>query len=191
MSDFSMYFTEGWKHIISPDALDHILFIVVLGAVYSFKYWKQVLILVTAFTIGHSLTLALSTYNIISIPSNWVEFFIPCTIALTALYNLFFHQPNKGNIQLNYLIALVFGLVHGLGFANTIRFMLASDQQIAVPLLSFNLGLEAGQILVVMILLSVHALFTRENTARQKIWVYSLSIFTFILGTYLAIDRIP
>lgn len=184
-----MYFTEGWNHIISKDATDHILFIVALGAVYSIQKWKQVLILVTAFTIGHSLTLALSAYNIIRINTAWVEFLIPCTIALTALYNLI-HKPNT-TLGFNYFLALFFGLIHGLGFANTIRFMLASDQQIALPLFSFNLGLEAGQILVVFIILLLQYVFSMNNTIRQKIWIYSLSVITFIWGTYLAIERIP
>lgn len=189
MNDFILFFEEGWKHIISLDALDHILFIVALGAVYNIRYWKQVLILVTAFTIGHSVTLALSTYDIIRFNTAWVEFLIPCTIAATALFNLLHKQHHK--FGFNYFIALFFGLIHGMGFANTIRFMLASDQEITVPLLSFNLGLEAGQILVVFILLVLQYIIAGKNSTYQKVWINVLSIITFIWGLWLAISRIP
>src|SRR5690606_7260003 len=107
--------------------------------------WKKVLVLVTAFTIGHSLTLALSVLDIIRVSSAWVEFLIPVTIALTALWNLVNGKPVK-NVNTNYFLALFFGLVHGLGFANSIRMMLASDQSLGWGLLGFNTGLEAGQI---------------------------------------------
>lgn len=189
MSDFSLYFQLGWEHIVSKDALDHILFIVALGAVYSIRNWKQVLILVTAFTIGHSVTLALSAYNVIRFDSAWVEFLIPCTIAATALYNMLHKQHQK--FGFNYFIALFFGLIHGMGFANIIRETLASDQSITVPLLSFNLGLEAGQILIVFIILILQFLIVGKNAVRQKVWIYALSIVTFIWGLWLAIPRIP
>ncbi len=189
MSDFTLYFEEGWKHIISTDATDHILFIVALGAVYQIKYWKQVLILVTAFTVGHSLTLALSAYDVIRFDAAWVEFLIPCTIALTALYN-FLHKQHQ-SFGFNYFLALFFGLIHGMGFANTIRFMLASNQEIALPLFSFNLGLEAGQILLVMLLIFLHYIIVGKHTNRHKPWVYTLSIITFVWGSWLAINRIP
>ena len=111
--------------------------------------WKQVLVLVTAFTIGHSLTLALSVYDVIRFNEKWVEFLIPCTIITTAVFNLLLKDFEPKSLRLNYFLALFFGLIHGMGFANTIRFMLAKDQGIAAPLLSFNIGLEAGQIVVV------------------------------------------
>lgn len=189
MSDFKLYFEEGWKHIVSTDATDHILFIVALGAVYQIRYWKQVFILVTAFTVGHSLTLALSAYDIIRFNSQWVEFLIPCTIALTALYNILHTKHER--FGFNYFLALFFGLIHGMGFANTIRFMLASDQQIALPLFSFNLGLEAGQILLVILLLLLHYVLVGKVVSRHKIWVYTLSVVTLVWGAWLAINRIP
>ena len=122
MSDFSFYFRIGWQHIIGRDALDHQLFILALAAIYVIKEWKQVLILVTAFTIGHSITLFLSVFEIIKINSNWVEFLIPCTIIFTAITNLFLKKFTTKTIRINYFLALFFGLIHGLGFANTIRF---------------------------------------------------------------------
>lgn len=137
MENFTFFFNLGWEHIISTDALDHQLFIIVLGAIYLIQDWKQTLILVTAFTIGHSLTLALSTLNLVKISSLWVEFLIPLTIVITALVNLLRKQTDKKAMQIHYLLALFFGLIHGLGFANTLRFMLSKESQIFKPPIRF------------------------------------------------------
>lgn len=125
MTDFLFYLQLGWEHIISIDALDHQLFILALVAIFSFQDLKKVLILVTAFTLGHSFTLALSAFDVIRFPSNWVEFLIPCTIVFTALDNLIFSKNEDKLIKLNYFLALIFGLIHGMGFANSVRMMLA------------------------------------------------------------------
>ena len=113
MSDFKFYFGLGWEHIMSWDALDHLLFIAALAAIYLLKDWKQVLILVTAFTIGHSLTLALSVMDVFRFPAAWVEFLIPCTIVITAISNLFQKQFTAKSIRINYFLALFFGLEAG------------------------------------------------------------------------------
>ena len=155
MQDFGFYFEIGWRHIISLDALDHQLFIAALAAIYMLKDWKQVLVLVTAFTIGHSLTLALSVYDVIRFNSKWVEFLRPLTIVLTALSNLFQKKFTARSVRINYFLALLFGLVHGMGFANNIRFVLAGDQSLGWSLFGFNVGLEVGQIVVVLVLLSL------------------------------------
>src|SRR5438045_3074644 len=124
MNDFSFYFRLGWEHIISLEAVDHILFLMALAAVYTLTEWKAVLVLVTAFTVGHSATLALSTLNLLTVPSKLVEFLIPCTIVITALSNLFQKHRTPRYIRLNYFLALFFVLIHGLEFANALRFML-------------------------------------------------------------------
>ena len=191
MNDFTFYFGLGWHHIISWDALDHILFIVVLGAIYLVKDWKQVLILVTAFTIGHSVTLALSVYDVLRVNSNWVEFLIPVTIVATAVFNLLLKNYQAASLRLNYFLALFFGLIHGLGFANSIRFMLSKDQQIAVPLLGFNIGLEAGQVIVVAAILIVGFLLVNKAGLERKWWVRSLSLAGLCWAGYIAIERWP
>ena len=155
MSDFGFYFSLGWEHIISWDALDHQLFILALAAIYLLKDWRQVLVLVTAFTIGHSLTLALTVLNVIHFPSNWIEFLIPCTIVATAASNLFQKNFSPKSIRINYFLALFFGLIHGMGFANKLRYILAKDQSIGWSLFGFNVGLEAGQIAIVIIILLI------------------------------------
>jgi len=182
MQDLGFYFKIGWEHIISADALDHQLFIAVLAAIYLLKDWKQVLILVTAFTIGHSLTLALSVMNIISVSSKWVEFLIPLTIVITAISNLFQKEFSHRSIRINYFLALFFGLIHGLGFANTIRFMLADDQSLGWGLFGFNVGLEVGQIIVVAVILLLSYLIVTVFKANRREWVIFLSAAVFSLA---------
>ena len=190
MNDVNLFFSLGWHHIISVSALDHILFIVALAAIYIFKDWKKVLILVTAFTIGHSLTLALSVYDIIRINSKLVEILIPCTIVITAAFNFFQKGFDQKKIQINYFFALFFGLIHGMGFANTIRFMMPQDENIAIPLLSFNVGLEAGQIVIVFLLLLLSYLFITVLNTPRKIWVYLLSAVALITAIKMIVERL-
>jgi HupE / UreJ protein len=191
MGDFKFYFGLGWEHIMSWDALDHLLFIAALSAIYLLKDWKQVLILVTAFTIGHSLTLALSVLDIIRFSSKWVEFLIPCTIIITAFSNLFQKKFTAKSIRINYFLALSFGLIHGMGFANTIRFILAEDQSIGWGLFGFNVGLEAGQIVVVTILLLTAYLIVNMLKVNRRDWVIFLSAGVFSLALKIAIERLP
>jgi hypothetical protein len=191
MSDFVFYFSLGWKHIISTDALDHQLFILALASVYSFKNIKQVLILVTAFTIGHSLTLALSVLDVIRFSGKWVEFLIPCTIFITALNNILRVDKKDGSARVNYYLALGFGLIHGMGFANAIRIMLAKDQSIGMGLFGFNIGLEAGQIVVVAAILILAALFVNNLRVARRDWVFFISAGVFALSVQMAIERLP
>lgn len=191
MGDFGFYFGLGWEHIISPDALDHQLFIAALCAIYVLRDWKQVLILVTAFTIGHSITLALSVLDVVRFPSKWVEFLIPVTIVLTAFFNVFQKKFTPRSVRINYFLALFFGLIHGMGFANSIRFMLAQDQQLGWSLFGFNVGLEAGQIVVVLILLLLTQFITGLLRANRREWVLFLSGGVFLMSLKMALERIP
>ena len=191
MSDFVFYFDLGWHHIISLDALDHQLFILALAAVYVFKDIKKVLILVTAFTIGHSLTLALSVLDIIRFSSKWVEFLIPCTIFITALNNIIQIDKKGVSARINYFLALGFGLIHGMGFANAIRIMLAKDQSIGLGLFGFNVGLEAGQIFVVTIILTIALFFLNFLKIKRRDWIFFLSSGVFALAIKMAFERLP
>ena len=191
MNDVAFYFETGWHHIISWSALDHILFIIALSAIYLAQNWKQVLVLVTAFTIGHSLTLALSVYDIIRINEKWVEFLIPCTIVATGVFNFMVKDFKPRSLRINYFLALFFGLIHGMGFANTIRFMLAKDQHIALPLVSFNIGLEAGQIVVVTFILSISFLLINKLKLNRKWWVWALSGIAMLIALNMMVDRWP
>ena len=192
MQDLKFYFEPGWKHIISYNALDHQLFIAALAAIYLLKDWRQVLILVTAFTIGHSLTLALCVFDIIRINSKLVEFLIPLTIIITALSNLFQKKFTPQSIRINYFLALFFGLIHGLGFANYIRFALeGSGQHIGWSLFGFNIGLELGQLVVVTaILLLSHLIVTMMKVNRRE-WVIFLSAGVFFIALKMVLERFP
>lgn len=190
MGDFGFYFRLGWEHIISADALDHQLFIAAIAAIYLLKDWKQVLILVTAFTIGHSLTLALSVLDVIRFPTTWVEFLIPVTIIITAFSNLFQKKFTPKSVRINYFLALFFGLIHGMGFANSLRYMLAKDQNLGWSLFGFNVGLEAGQIVVVLILLFIAHLIVNLFKVVRRDWVLFLSAVVFGLSFKIALERV-
>ena len=191
MQDFIFYLKLGWEHIISLDALDHQLFILALIAVYSYNDFKKILILVTAFTIGHSITLALSTLNILRVPGNWVEFLIPLTIVITALGNILMKSNQKTLMNLNYYLALIFGLIHGMGFANTARMTLAKEQSIFVPLLGFNIGLELGQIIVVITILILLFILLKVFRVNRKDWILFVSSGVFALALKMTLERLP
>lgn len=191
MQDFIFYLHLGWEHIISLDALDHQLFILALIAVYSYNDWKKILILVTAFTIGHSITLALSTLNIFRVSSNWVEFLIPLTIVLTSLDNILMKNHKQTLMRANYYLALIFGLIHGMGFANTARVMIAKSQSIFFPLLGFNIGLELGQIVIVFAILVMLFILLTIFKVNKKDWILFVSSAAFALSLKMALERIP
>lgn len=189
--DFKLYFGIGWDHILSKDALDHILFLVVLSAVYSFRTWKKALIVVTAFTIGHSLTLFLSILDYIRFVPAYVEFFIPVTIALTGLANLFLIRKTAISLWYSFIAALVFGLIHGMGFANNIRFMLAENDSVGWPLFSFNAGIEVAQIILVSLILFIHFIIVEKAGFPRKWWTIILSLTGLIPAVLMAWERWP
>ena len=191
MNDFSFYFGLGWEHIISWAALDHLLFIAALAAIYSLKDWKQVLILVTAFTVGHSITLVLSAKEWMQVDSSLIEFLIPCTIAFTAITNLFQRSFTPKAIRINYFLALFFGLIHGLAFANLLKEIMAKDQDFAFSMFSFSVGLESGQILIVALVLLLCELFVRMLRVDRRHWVIFLSAAVFALSLEMAAQRRP
>lgn len=190
MTDFLFYLQLGWEHIISWDALDHQLFILVLIAVYFYQDWRKILILITAFTIGHSVTLALSVLDVFRLPSDLVETLIPVTIMLTAIDNILFRKNHLQLMKINYGLALVFGLIHGMGFANTARMTMASEQNIASPLLGFNIGLELGQITVVLLVMGLLYLFTKFTKFQQKYWIIGISVVAIVLSGQMILERI-
>jgi hypothetical protein len=191
MNDFIFYFKIGWEHIIDWSAVDHIFFIAVLAAIYMLRDWKQVLILITAFTIGHAITLVLSAKNIIEVNERLVEFLIPCTIVITAVSNLFLKSFTRKSIRINYFLALFFGLIHGLAFAQTLKWMLASDQNFWMAWLSFSVGLELGQILVVLLILLLAQILVGFIKLNRHYWVTGISVLVLALALQIAIERWP
>ena len=188
---FSDYFSIGWEHILAWGAWDHLLFILALGVIYTFKEWKQVLILVTAFTIGHSITLALSMFEIMNYSETWIEFLIPCTIVLTGISNTFVKKFNPKGIQINYYLALFFGLIHGLGFANGLKSLLGKTGSVLIPLLGFNVGLEAGQVVAVFVLLIFTFLGVNLLKFNRREYVLFISGGAAVAALIMALDRLP
>ncbi|MFM7222538.1 MAG: HupE/UreJ family protein [Bacteroidota bacterium] len=189
LHDFLFYFDIGWKHILSWDATDHILFIAALSIVYTHRDIKKILILVTAFTIGHAATLYLTAFDYLRFNVALVEMLIPCTILLTALSNIFFSTSHRKGMQLHYAIALFFGLIHGMGYANYIRFLLSSDQQLVWSLFSFNLGLEIGQLVIVSGVLLFNWLWSTQAWISQRISIVLVSGFIAVVSIFLIISR--
>jgi len=192
MQDFWLYFQIGREHIADWHGYDHILFVTALCLRYLLKDWKKVLVLVTAFTIGHSITLALSVFNVINIPTAWTEFMIPVTIVITALSNVI--QPEiepKRKFPLVYFYALFFGLIHGLGFSSYLKSILGRDQNVVAQLLAFNIGLEAGQLIIVAASIIISWLFVSLIKVPRRVYVIFASGAIFGIALLMAIQRFP
>ena len=188
---FKLYLELGIEHIADLQGYDHILFVAMLCAVYTFKEWKQVLILVTAFTIGHSLTLALATLSIVKVSTAWVEFLIPVTIFITAVGNIVTGKQGSASAMVKYVLALFFGLVHGLGFSNYLRNLLGARDSIIVPLLAFNIGVELGQILIVLCILMLTALMIHVFRVKHRDWILVLAGAGAGIALTLMLERWP
>jgi hydrogenase/urease accessory protein HupE len=189
MNDFLFYFKIGWEHILSWDATDHLLFMVALSIVYTYRDYKKVLVLVTAFTIGHAITLYLTALDQIRVNTNLVELLIPCTILMTSLFNILYSSDQQKGMRLQYGIALCFGLIHGMGYANYIRMMLASDQHLIWGLFSFNVGLEMGQIVAVLVVILITWLCSKISWLSRKYLIASVSVCIGLASIYLIISR--
>lgn len=193
VSEFQLYFGLGKDHILDYiNGYDHILFVLALCAVYTVHDWKRILILVTAFTIGHSVTLALATLQLISVNTELIEFLIPITILVTCLSNLFTSEavPLKKPVQINYFLALFFGLIHGMGFSNYLRVILGKASSIASPLFAFNVGLEFGQIIVVGIFLLLTFIVLDLLRANRRDWKMVVSSAIGGIALVLIKDKI-
>jgi hypothetical protein len=204
-SEFLVYLRLGFEHIADPRGYDHILFIVALTATYVPRDWRRVVALVTAFTVGHSVTLALATLGYVRIPTDLIELLIPVTILLTTMANGIelrrdwkcgsvkgAGQPASWSGQgVRYAFALVFGLIHGLGFSNFLRAALGGEASIVWPLFAFNVGLEVGQVLIVAIVLTATALATGLLGWRQLAWAAVLSGAAGTVAMYLVWQRLP
>ena len=195
---FQTYLELGFKHISDINAYDHILFIVALCAIYKISEWKKVAILVTAFTIGHSITLALAALDIITFPKKTIELLIPITIILTCLYNIFGTKNqskdsifNK-NININYGFAMFFGLIHGMGFSNFLKAMLmpGEENQLVKQLFAFNIGIELGQLMIVAIILIVSFVAFNLLKIKQNNWNIGLSTIVGLMSLKLLIDQL-
>ena len=189
MSDFWLYFNLGLHHVLDWKAYDHILFLIVLCAAYSFSSWKRILILVTLFTLGHTLSLLLANYNVVSVSSRVIEFLIPITILVTAIFNLITvgKEQKIEKMGILYIVAIFFGLIHGLGFASFFH-ALNTDGQF-LPLLEFALGIEAAQIIVVIAILIIAFIFQTIFRFNKRDWVLVVSSLVIGMVIPMLIDN--
>ncbi|MDP6907920.1 MAG: HupE/UreJ family protein [Flavobacteriales bacterium] len=184
---FATYLQLGFEHITDLNGYDHMLFLLALCAAYRYSDWKKILVLVTAFTVGHSITLALSVLNIIPVNSVWIEFLIPVTILATAINNLFSRKEKVAGAT--YLMALAFGLIHGMGFSNYLRSLLGDE--LLLPLLSFNLGIELGQLLVVVGIFLLQFAIINTTSVKHITWNRAVSLVAGAVSLLLVLNRLP
>ena len=192
MIDFGLFFQMGYEHIADLNGIDHILFVAALCIRYQFADWKKLLWLVTAFTLGHSITLALSVFNIVNYSVNWIEFLIPVTIVITAISNVFVKKfVYKAKFPLIYFFAAFFGLIHGLGFSNYLKSLLSKEGNIVPELLAFNLGLEAGQLVIVLAILFISLIFVQLFKINRREYLLYVSGGIFAIALQMALERLP
>ena len=177
MYSVSLYVQLGIDHITDIAGFDHLLFLIALCAVYKIEQWRNLLVLVTAFTVGHSVTLALSSFSIIVVASSVIEFLIPVTILVTAINNVFVNRDSTKTpvIGRDYAMAMFFGLIHGMGFSNYFRALLMDDSSIFFPLLGFNLGIEIAQLSFVIVIVGLVYLLTNLAGIRHQDWSVFIS----------------
>ncbi|HEY1018847.1 MAG TPA: HupE/UreJ family protein [Sediminibacterium sp.] len=192
MNDFGLYFELGYQHIADLRGIDHILFVMALCLRYQFQDWRKILVLVTAFTIGHSITLAMSVFNLLDYPVKWIEFLIPVTIMVTAISNVFVKKfVYKSRFPVIYFFALFFGLIHGLGFSNYLKSLLGTNSNIVPQLLAFNVGLEVGQLLIVSCVLLISFIFVTILKCNRREYILYLTGGIFAVAVQMAIERLP
>lgn len=195
MNDFWIWFSTGFQHILDWNGYDHILYVISLCVLFAAKDWRKLLVLVTAFTIGHSLTLAMSVLNILTIKQAFIEVLIPLTIMLTCILNIYSRKKidgsrNSSNFKINYSLALVFGFIHGMGFSYLLKSMLDKEENTLFPLLSFNLGLELGQIIIVVLMLFVSVFLARFTRIKKADVILVISSAVLLVSTLLFIQRL-
>lgn len=187
MSQFWLYFRLGLEHVLDLNAYDHILFLIVLVASYSFLTWKRVFWLVTIFTLGHTISLFLSVYEIVLVNTAWVEFLIPVTILFTAVFNIINakKKENKNNVSLLYFTTAFFGIIHGLGFSTYFKMIASGTENVFLPLLEFALGIEAAQLIVVFCVLLLSFLLQNMLRVARRDWI--LVVSAIVIGIILPI----
>lgn len=190
MHPFEFYLKLGFEHIANLNGYDHILFLVALCAVYNTRQSKKILLLVTAFTVGHSITLFMVSFDFFSIPTRVIKGLIPATIAITSLNNVLGNkQANKDfEIGKNYFLALFFGLIHGMDFSNYFKALIMSADEIIVPLFGFNVGIEVGQLLIVCFIITMSYIFLNILKVKQLEWNIFISGATFGISTLSIIE---
>jgi len=187
MDNFIFFTKQGLFHVLDWNAYDHVLFLIALSIVYDFKNWKKILWLISLFTIGHTLTLILAAYKVVSVDLKWIEFLIPITIIITALVNIFYakNTAKQTKTNTNLIFALFFGLIHGLGFSGYFRMLIGSSNSKLIPLLEFAMGIEMAQVIIVIAILMLGFVFQTIFRFSKRDWV--LIISAMVIGVALPI----
>tara|TARA_R100000935_G_scaffold13736_5_gene27594 strand:- start:21369 stop:21947 length:579 start_codon:yes stop_codon:yes gene_type:complete len=189
MSDFWLYVRLGLEHVLDWNAYDHTLFIIALCASYTLKTWRHALVLVTLFTLGHSVSLALATYQVVTIDSSWVEFLIPVTILATAVVTIV-HALKKKMLSTGLVFGVLtffFGMIHGFGFAG--YFKMINDGNILTHLLEFALGIELAQVIIASVVIVLGYSFQELLNLKKIYWVVTLSAIVIILSTPMLVEN--
>ena len=195
-SEILTYLRLGLHHIADLRGYDHILFVAALTVAYRPADWRRLLWLVTAFTLGHSVTLALATLNLVPVNRQAVEIGIALTIVVSSLMAIALAVRSEGATPavrgqgLRYALAAGFGLIHGLGFSTFLRSLLGGEESIVVPLLSFNMGLEVGQLLIVAGVLAAGVVAERVLRLSRRDWVLVASGGIAALGARMVLERL-
>jgi len=193
MQDIWFYTKLGLDHVLDPNAYDHILFLIALAVPFTFKSWKKVLVLATIFTVAHCISLALSAYEMVELYVGLVEFLIPVTIAMTAVFNLLYirTQNDEGNLVFHGLATGFFGLIHGFGFSNYFKMLMAGENEKLSPLLGFALGIEISQVLIVLIVLAVAFLIASFTKIKQAHFTATVSILIILTTIPMLVKTFP
>lgn len=170
---FQTYFNLGLEHISDFGGYDHMLYLLTLTVAFSFWQWKKVLLAVTGFTVGHSIALALAVYGVSNIKSSYIEFAIPITIFISAVFMAFRSQSTELTkfTSFQLILTIAFGLVHGAGFSGYLSSMLSNSEHLGMALFGFNIGLEVGQILIVLVILFINLLIENIFNIKKSQWV--------------------
>ncbi|HEX5624538.1 MAG TPA: HupE/UreJ family protein [Saprospiraceae bacterium] len=190
MEAFQLWFETGLEHILDLKGYDHILYVVAFSILFSHRQWKPLFWLVTAFTLGHSLTLALSTMNVLDLPQSVVEIAIVLTILISCMWNLLDLRRSEPRVSYRYVTAVVFGCIHGLGFSYLLKSMLGREESIVLPLLYFNLGLEAGQLVILSAVVGFKAILLKFWPIYERIIATTITFVILAVAVYLLLLRV-
>ncbi|MBK6523872.1 MAG: HupE/UreJ family protein [Sphingobacteriaceae bacterium] len=188
MQNFWLWFSTGLEHITDLGGYDHILFVTLLSIGYTFSSWKKLVVMITAFTLGHSISLALSVIGNLSINTALIEFLIALSIFITAVYHL--RVKENSNAKWIYMIVVLFGLIHGTGFSYLLKAMLGKEEAIAGPLLYFNLGLEAGQLFIVLAVLSLNLAMSYVKAIPFRVYKIVVVSLIGVIALKMCVERI-
>ncbi|MGI9550163.1 MAG: HupE/UreJ family protein [Aurantibacter sp.] len=193
MQDFWFYTKLGFWHVLDSSAYDHILFLTALALPFTFRRWKPILLLATLFTIAHCTSLALSVYGLLVMETDLIEFLIPITICLTAIFNIIYVSvvDGKGSILLHLLAAIFFGLIHGFGFSNYFRMLMAEETDKLTPLLGFATGIEFSQVAIILAVLFLAYFFQSILKLRRSLFIIGVSILLLLITIPMLIETFP